>query len=118
LNEEVKRQHRQQQENDYGSDRLVLSSLHLYQDNNGFSPFRRPSWAQVEVESPQGAQNHWIYLGEATFGGSPPPAKFPHTPRNRKLCYKINGPIWPSAAKMIGRACLFGKIDGMMDLGG
>ncbi len=119
LNEEEKRQHDRQEDGDNQQDRLLLSSLQLFQEDDGLA-YRRPEWAQVEVENQQETKDKWLYLGEAAFGSSPPqPNALPaHDPLPKKLCYKVNGPIWPSAAKMIGQTCLFGRVKGPVDLGG
>ena len=93
---------------------LVFSSLQIYVDDDGFgSSFRRPSWAQVEVESQREVTQHWVCLEEAAFGS---PA-FPKA-TGKRLCYGLEGPVWPSAAKMVAQMALYGQIKGLMDLGG
>ncbi|KAJ9602464.1 hypothetical protein H2200_013007 [Cladophialophora chaetospira] len=113
--EEKKRKHQRQESKDLPGNRLVLSSLQLFQEDDVLLAFRRPGWARVEVEDVQGLKEYWIHIGEAVFGG-PPPKSTPRSPTNRRLCLTLSNPIWPAAAKTMGQMCMFGEIRTLMDL--
>lgn len=93
-----------------GKSYFILSSVQLYKDDDGvFSAFRRLSWALLDVDSQDGLTRHWVCLEEPQFG--PVASSMPtQKPINIKLCYQLNGPVWPSTARMISQTCLPRKI--------